>query len=97
MCEYCRTSPCPPPCPNATPRRVVGVCSVCKEEVVVGEKFFQLSDDELVHKDCARDLAPEEIFTLTNTNPASPFRHSDIDAEMFLNAFDIYTRTTRGE
>ena len=92
MCDVCRQTPCSNMCPNAKPRKTVGICSVCHSDSLDGEEIYQVAEDEAIHVDCVKGFTPEEVFTLTNNNPSTSFRLSDIDAEMFLNAFNIYKR-----
>lgn len=90
MCEICRQTPCHNMCPNAEEQPVVGTCSVCGDDIYAGEYFFEITEDKRVHKSCAGDLVPEELFDLWGIDIHHPMRQSDIDAEKMLNAFGLY-------
>lgn len=89
MCEICRQHPCHNLCPNAEPRRVVGVCSVCQSEILEGEEIYQVASDEAIHANCVQGFTPEEVFSLLEINPSWTFRNSDIEGSTFLELFGI--------
>lgn len=90
MCDYCGTYPHHNMCPNAeNAKRVVGYCSVCKQDIFEGDEIYQVADDEAIHADCVQGFTPEEVFTLLDIDPSQTFRNSDIDGGTFLEVFGI--------
>ncbi len=87
MCEICRQTPCHNMCPNAEPKKIVGICSVCGGDIIEGDLIYQVTDDEAIHADCVQGFTPEEVFSLMNISPSQTFRNSDIDGNVFFEAF----------
>lgn len=89
MCDVCRQTPCSNMCPNAKPRKTVGICSVCHSDILDGEEIYQVAEDEAIHADCVQRFTPEEVFTILDIDPSQTFKNSDIDGQTFLELFGI--------
>lgn len=53
MCEYCHHIPHRPGCPNAPDPRPVFVCSGCGRDIVEGDHYTDLLDEQWCD-DCVR-------------------------------------------
>jgi len=56
MCEICLSSPCAAGCPNADEPKSIGICTYCKEQIEVGEEYYEYNED-IYHEDCFFDVA----------------------------------------
>lgn len=56
MCSICRQNPCNCRCPNFKSIGLGYICSICGEEIQLGEKFLTNKDNEYVHYECLSDI-----------------------------------------
>lgn len=66
ICDY--------PEPPADNRKLVGYCSYCGEEVYEGDEVYHYltygnyGDDEYCHKDCVKNMAPDELLEIAGVS-----------------------------
>lgn len=63
MCMYCGRSKCPGGCPNAPEPKSVGTCVWCGEDIIVGDRCYQI-DGSMYHEDCVRENAYDILFDI---------------------------------
>lgn len=51
MCDICRKIPCDNRCPNVADPRKIGICSICKEDILIGWDYYEF-DETLVCDNC---------------------------------------------
>ena len=45
MCEYCRQYTCPSSCPNAPEPPVFAECSLCGNDILDGDDYYEINGD----------------------------------------------------
>lgn len=59
MCKICGRTYCHPRCPNYIPGKAQHYCSICNQEIQIGEEYVVNDLEEYSHWDCVdygRDL-----------------------------------------
>ena len=56
MCIECRQTPCHPRCPNYIPKKTNCYCSICREEILIDEKYVVNDDGDYAHFECFYNL-----------------------------------------
>ena len=61
MCKICgRINECHPRCPNYVPAKPLHYCSICNQEIQIGEEYIVNDNGQYSHWNCVdygRDLA----------------------------------------
>ena len=62
MCSECYQSPCDSRCPNAPEPPAIHTCDNCKDDVRVGDTYYEEPDGEILCQSCVDNMSTDELL-----------------------------------